>query len=1351
MAQQALAFQAIETAGGLLTEEFFIRLSQPAQNNAQGGDSRIPYLTEEDYALLSGQHLRQVISEHWATLQGVWARWQESPSKDVIKHWLNPLFGILGYGISLTKLDPIAGEGVDKISHRAGRLLVHVARPEQALDKRESGESHSPHGLLQTTLNKTDDHLWGVVTNGSKLRLLRDHHSLTRQAYIEFDLAALFDQELYAEFTILWLTLHATRMDDPNRQSAPAREWILEKWFEFTKEQGVRALDNLQEGVRDALIALGSSIVSHPDNKDLRARLKLPSSDARHLSAQAFYQQLLRFIYRMIFVLVTEARDVLLLPQLEENDRGHAARFAARQTYQRYYALLPLVERSSKRVGRGGHHGDLFERIKKVMSQLREGFEPLALPALGSSLWDDARCGAIMNARCTNEAVLNAIHSMSSVEQGGTTHLTNWREVGADEIGPIYESLLEKHPKINDSVYLDGSPGSGAFSLEDAAGNQRKLTGAYYTPDSLVQVLLKEALDPVVEERRKHDNAEEALLDLKIVDPTCGSGHFLVAAAHRVAKALASVRCGLDEPSPHEIRQALADVTANCLYGVDMNPMAVELCKIALWLESVVPGRPLSFLDDHIQEGNALLGTWPALMEEGVLYDAFERYGDRVSADCTPVRKVHKKEARTIEEGQGLLFQQGSYDLAFVERYQEISGLRLKSELYQIQNLESAYTRIRTSDEYTSAKQLADLWCATFYWPLDGSLDTDTMVPTAAVWEEIRTAIVNGRREDLKDNHLEILRIAEEISESRGFFHWHLAFPVVFKRAVNPEIPDPMTGLVGGFDVVLGNPPWEKIKLQEKEFFAERHQGIATAGNASERKKLIVELEDEDPELFREYIAELRGASGDSHFVRKSGRFPLCGRGDVNTYALFAEHNREIISKHGQAGFIIPTGIATDDTTKQYFEDIMSRNQIVSLYDFENGKIFRDVDPRFKFCLLTISKCLEHDHESAFVFFATKSDEIYKDERRIKLTSNDISMINPNTRTCPIFRSRRDAEITKSVYRLMPILVQEEKDNQPASNPWDVQFSRVFDMSNDSHLFFTCEELKLKGAFLDGNVFHLKGKAYLPLYEGRMIDHFNHRLNSIGIKPGVINRNAYSIETSQSQLEDPNFQAIPRYWIDEIQPNVTFEGYNIVFRDVTSPTNWRTFIPCIVPKAGLGNKTPLISTTKNKALLLSILSSYVFDYICCQKIGGITLNYFIVYQLPVLTEEMLNASFLGGRRWFVRRTLELTYTNWELEAFAKDCGFEGSPFVWDEERRFLIRCELDAAFFHLYGIARDDVDYIMETFPIVKRKDVEEFGCYRTKETILDRYDEIQIAIDEGKAYQTVLDPPPGDPSCTHP
>jgi hypothetical protein len=1040
-------------------------------------------------------------------------------------------------------------------------------------------------------------------------------------------------------------------------------------------------------------------------------------------------------VYRLLFFFVAEDRGLLLDPTADA---------AAGDRFERHYSTARLRRLAERH--RGTRHGDLWEAFRLVMRLLGEdrGCPGLALPALGSFLWSRAAIEHLDAASLANAELLEAVRALAFVEYGGARRNVDYRNLGTEELGSVYEALLALHPSVN----VDAA----VFSLAAGAGNEQKMTGSYYTHPSLVQGLLNSALDPVLDEAARSAHPEAAILDLKVCDPACGSGHFLVAAAHRIARRLALVTTGDAEPSPEATRKALRRVISRCIYGVDMNEIAVELCKVALWMEALEPGRPLSFLDHHIQCGNSLIGATPALLSGGIPDDAFRPIEGDDSAFAAARRRENRADRRT---GQGrmtelLVAEPGAaYDVLpdRLARLEEIPDDSIAS----VQQKESEYRRLAASADHVRARLVADTWCAAFFWrktadappPVTHDLFMRVREDPAGMPEAVRG---------------EVARLAGQYR----FFHWHVAFPQVFRVPASERPENERAGWSGGFDVVLGNPPWERVKLQEKEFFeAAGRTDIANARNKAERRRLIGRLRTEDEALWGKYLERLRASEAESHFLRNSGRYPFTGRGDVNTYAVFAEDMRTLVSAGGRVGCIVPTGIATDDTTRHFFADLVAARSLASLYDFENReKLFPAVDSRMKFCLLTVTGPARPVPQAEFVFFAHTTADLADTERRFTLAPEDFELLNPNTRTCPIFRTRRDAEITKAIYRRVPVLVNKSLGEK--GNPWGVEFLRMFDMSNDSRLFRARDQLEVEGFRLDGNVFRRGDEVWLPLYEAKMVAPFDHRAAHVVISKTAMVRQGQPDELSDEDHADPSCLPIPRYWVPQGELNMKLggweQGWLLGWRDVTSATNERTVLATIIPRVAAGHKFLLMLPTgdlRRPLLLGAMMNSFVYDYVCRQKLGGVSLTYFVLEQLPMLPLEHFTrpapwAACDTTWAWISCRLLELVYTAWDLRTFARDFGYDGPPFRWDPERRFLLRAELDASCFHLYGVRRDDAEYILDTFPIVCRKDEAKWGEYRTKRVILEIYDAMTRAIETGESYQAVLDPPPADPRVAH-
>ncbi|MBI5536035.1 MAG: N-6 DNA methylase [Deltaproteobacteria bacterium] len=1322
-----MLLSCVTTEGGLFAPEILQRIL--AQDRA------LPGMAQSDYHL--DIRLGEASSRAWTALQASWRAFrtqlEKLPSDDAAStvtrdKWLLPLFRELGYGWLARQ---VGGLVVDDeqypFSHVYGHVPLHFLGARVSLDKKDkqvAGAARmSPHGLLQQFLNRSDNHLWGMVSNGLTLRLLRDHYSLSTAAYVEFDLERMFDGGLYSEFLLLFLMCHQSRVEAPK----PEETW-LERWFRTGQDEGVRSLDRLRAGVEDALVQLGTGFIKHPENSALRDALR-----QGRLQRDVYFRELLRLLYRVLFIFVAEDRDALVLPTAPPD---------AKERFSRYYSSRRLRELALS--ARGSAHSDLWEQLRMVLDSLWEGEPALALPALGSGLFDPEELPDLVNLRIDNIHLLAAVRALAEVTEGGRRIRVSYRNLGAQELGSVYESLLELHPTLN----LD----AGTFELSTAAGHERKTTGSYYTPASLVECLLDSALDPVVDDAVKgksSSEAEAALLDLKVCDPACGSGHFLVAAARRIADRLARVRTPDEEPSPAQRQHAMRDVVGRCLFGVDINPMAVELCKVSLWMEALEPGRPLSFLDAHIQCGNALLGATPALLARGIPDEAWEPLEGDDKKVASALKKQSKKERTELTLDFGA--PPASTFLRLSAGAQQVDS-QPDDDIRAVRLKEGDWGKLVASTAFENARFLGDLWCAAFLWHKQPGAMRD-LAPTEAEYRRL------SQNPDRASG--ELRREVLSLREQHQLFHWHLAFPQVLRASSGRLHDDDECGWEGGFDVVLGNPPWERVKLQEQEFFASRSEEIVNAANAATRKKMIAQLRSTAPSIWKQWCAATRKAEGESHIIRQSGRYPLCGRGDVNTYAVFAEHNRAVVGRRGRAGFIVPSGIATDETTKDYFGTLISSGRLASLYDYRNHDgFFYDIGHRrFKFCLITVTGRDVTSERATFVFFAESAEHVHDPARRFTLTAADIALLNPNTGTGPTFRSRKDADINLGMYRRSGVLWHEGDTER--GNSWNLGFMRMFDMTNDAILFRTAAALESTNAQLEGNVFGADD-AHLPLLEAKMFHHFDHRFGDYRDHPDG-SENTSLPDVPLGRLANPQYAPMPRYWVPTSEVQSRLRGkwsrnWLLGFRDICRSFDERTVIASLLPRAGVGNTSPLMLPGVEPALVVCLygsLCSFVLDYAARQKVGGTHLNYLQLKQLPVLPPAtyLADAPWHRGyplQRWLGMRVLELTFTSWVLEPFAHDVGYYGPPFRWDIQRRFLLRCELDAAFFHLYGLSREDANHVMDTFPIVRKNDEKIHGEYRTKRVILEIYDDMAEAARLGKPYQPRLDPPPADPRIAH-
>ena len=1088
-------FTAVRTEGAILPPSFLLDSVSTLKAKNQSGP---------DYGLSKSLSLRDEIARYWSIARDQFEEYEErkgrinkSGRSMVEKVWPGPLIkSVLGYE-DLEWTDQVhAGDRCFRLNYRACERTVPMLLKDASfeLDKAdprlgEEGRRQAPHALMQEYLNAEDSCLWGIVSNGSGLRLLRDNVNLTRPAFIEADLETMFREELYSDFAAFWLTAHETRLRPPDGSPSGC---ILEKWRQQAHKEGERALDRMREGVTEALLKFGNGFLHHPRNERLRGRLE--NGD---LTPEAYYEQLLRLVYRLLFLFTTEERNLLHVPDASDD---------MRRIYSNGYSVSRLRDRAL--MGRHyDHHEDLWSSLRILFESLQRGEPRIGLPGLGG-LFAGGHCPDLDSAAIANKHLLEAIWQLSYLRYKHVPTRINYRDMGTEELGSVYESLLDYHPVLD----VESSPWEFKFSSE---GMARKLTGSYYTPEVLVNELIRSTLDPVLSQAVKDgsDDPRKAILALNVIDPACGSGHFLLAAARRMASVLARIEAiGAGGDSPDELtrRRALREIVRHCIYGVDRNPLAVELCKTALWIEALEPGKPLTFLDPHIRHGDSLIGILdPMIMRDGIPDRAYKALTGDDPDICVHLRRQNK---RTDPHVQGDLFDEGGLaDIATVQS----DFVDLPEETLDDIERKASSWRESYRDPIREKQNLhADLFTCAFV--TNKTADTVNVVP---VREDINRLNLDMVMRDGVAEH------ARGVAHNYHFFHWHICFAEVMRS--------------GGFDVVLSNPPWERIKLQEKEFFATRSPDIAGARNKAARDKMIqalnrAESTQAEKRLYAEFSEAKRRAESLSAFMRYSGRYPLTNYGDINMYAVFSEAFLRLLSPRGRAGFVVPTGIATDSSTQRYFREITNNLHLARLSDFENREgLFRGVHLSYKFSLLTLGSDIINP---SYSFFATNINDLRRPERTFELSREDIQLLKPNTQTAPIFRTRRDADITKKIYRRMVLI--KNRNCPMVGLHWNFGFSSMFHMANDSDLFKTWEQLEAMGAHRTGSDWvDDRGLVWSPLVEAKMFHQYDHRwkiYESDGKDTKVV---------STREKQNPEFESVPRYWVvrDEISDRMDGE------------------------------------------------------------------------------------------------------------------------------------------------------------------------------------------------------------------
>ena len=1316
---------------------------------------------EQDYSI--DISTSAAIDYVWSSLRNDWRFYKERSGVNDpygtrrARDLMERLFQSLDYGlVKQTVSVEVGGKGFD-ISHLCPDLsnMPFIVVGENvtddsgidtldkcSLDYRAKGSRRkkSPHATMLEYLNATEN-VYGFISNGATIRLLRNSGQLVKLTYIEFDLRRMLEEDKYTEFCLMFRLLHASRFrangDEP---------CVMERWFNMSIESGNRIRSGLSLAVQKTMETIGNA--AFRGNGEGNEALRIAFSE-NQLDAATFNKELIHFIYRLLFLFIIEDRN--LVYQIPEDADSDEYRRICRwqDIYKQNYAASRLRRLSELSYLRQRQYHDLWEGLMDTFRLFEDEAYGgrLGIHPLGGVLFSRNTLRYLKSCRISNLDLLQAFDALNQfIDDRGMVVKINYSSLDVEEFGSVYEGILEMRPFVQPSV----APAEWLFGF--VGGLDRQSTSSYYTRPDLVQNLIRTTLEPVIKERiAKLSSPEEkvkSLLSMKVCDAASGSGHIVLAMARTIAWYICSIRTGEDNPASQDYRQALREVIQKCVYAVDYNPDAVELCKVVLWIEGYCAGKPLSFLDHHIRCGNSVVGvTNLQMLVDGVPDKAL------TAEDKDALKAIKKLNAATIKAihgeddtiGLGLedafgVEEMTTKQIDIANKVMMISYLP-EDTLEQEQVKQRMWQDLMDSTRVDCLRRACDIYTYAFYrstkhdevlyrWNeySDEELQLEAEVPytktVVRALQEIGAmeCLEKGKplpsyyKQLSKDFKSEVKRKADE----HRFFHWCVEFPEVF--AANR-----------GFDVMCGNPPWDKLQMEEEKWFAGKDEEIVNAANQSARKKKIEALAVSNPMLYEEFIAAGNAISSQSSFVKNSNRFPLTAVGKLELSSLFAELCLQF-SKESW-GLVLPTGIAVNDSNKAFFSKLIDENRLVSLYDFENREALFDIHRMFKFCLLTAGKPQDKARTVSGGFYLTRLDHLLDPRRIYTLQTSDFARFNPNTKLCPIFRTSRDAVLTAKIYRHAPILYNEAT----GEDPWGIRFMMMFNMASASSLFYTRKQLDEIGGTQTGSSYYVNDNEFVPLFEGKMIWFYNHHYGSFPSEYEVTSR-PNSIEgTDLSILQDTTSAISPWYWVNKVMVNNRLididkngnvrwqwnHSYYIAFRDVTNATNERGLIP--------------------SACFAALISSLVFDYVAKQKVGGSSMGLFIMKQMPVLAPDQIPSA----AQWqIVRRVAELCYFNHDLDGWAEELWEEMTeeqrselpqlgnkqPWMFNPDRRALVQAELDAIFAHLYGLTTEDLRYILdpedvcgegcinETFRVLKDNELRQYGEYRTKRLVLDAW-----------------------------
>ena len=1332
-----MKYTTINIQGNLLSEEILQKIE-----TAEASGQQAP-----EFWFEPGANIRSEIEYAWSRIKLDWKHFTDKstnlPASDpygttLSRKWMEQFLSSLAFDLSKEK-SGLQGDNNQSytVSHTAAnldQLPVHIVgfiepnNPDKnTLDVKSSGgtSKFSPHGTMQEYLNVTE-HVYGIATNGLFLRLIRDSGRLIKLTYVEFDLKRMLDEDKYSEFTLLYRLLHASRFP---RSKVEADQCLLEKYYQDSIETGNRIRDGLSLAVKESLLALGNGFLQHENNTVLRE--KIQSGD---LSSKDYYRQLLRIIYRFLFLMVTEERDLVYDPE----DKSDATQ-KLKKIYLQFYSIARLRKLSENRYVYESQFNDLWQGLVQSFLLFEAGGngKKLGIQPLDGDLFSYNAIQDLQDSLISNKLLLECVRNMNEFRDDKKNLVAiNYRSLDVEELGSVYEGLLELHPVIENIEA--GNPSHINFTFHE--GTDRKTTGSYYTRPELVNELIKSALIPVIEERLREntgnkDAQSKAILKLKVCDAAAGSGHMLLAAARTIAWYLARVQSGEENPAPSVYRRCLREVIQHCIYAVDYNPDAVELCKLALWLEGHNSGKPLSFLDHKIRNGNSLVGvTDLSVLQKGIPDEAF----NPITGDDKKVSQELKKEnAKYNKTKQGTLDfnQSGNIDTtAFTGDYKELENLQ-QDDIDSVKKVKTKFEKLRSNHAWFNDWRACNLWTSAFFWNY-----TEENKQAAPNSERLAKFLSNPAAA-----YGPMIGKADALSMEHKFFHWPLEFPDVFEQ--------------GGFDVMLGNPPWEKINLEDKEFFETRDKKIASITKSSNRIKAIKALETINPVLFNEYNDALNKTNKAINFFRCKANYQYGNEGLLNTYPLFSELVVKFINTKGGAGIVLPSGFFADDTLSPLFRYCVDNNYLDTILDFENTKkIFKSVDSRFRFALITFSKSNSRKKNKGFnaKFYLRDTIQASRQDDFLRFGYDDLKKFNPNNLVCPSFRSKIEFELNKKLFKFGVLKDQSDSENT-------VEVHRMINISTDSE-----------------SLIPDKYSNSLPLYEAKLFHQYDHRYSSFYGLSNDQKEKGNAVELTLAHKENSELSTIPRFYADGKTVREKNEKWNwakewyLVYRVISASTNERTTITSIIPKSIVSNSAYIIFINDVLDLVIqkALMNSLIFDFVARSKVN---LNFppVILFQTPRITKQNINGD---ERLLVVAKALELSYTSWDIKAFADDvwketdaelkaaikqqweankaatgghawappewCEIDPNgcplpPFKWDEERRALLKAELDAIYAKLYGLTTEELRYILdpqdvygpdfpgETFRVLKEKEIRLYGEYRTRRLVLEAWERL--------------------------
>ena len=1166
------------------------------------------------------------------------------------------------------------------------RIPVLLTDNQTFWSDKEDPSSLSPAQVLFDELMKEEKSLWGIVTNGHKLCLMRDGVSHDHRSYLEFDLDKMFAGEDVASFSCMWCLIHRTSFSQMSGDPLTSR---LESWRLKGSLGSDRGCEQLTRQLCQALCILGSGFLK---NSPLRKAV----TETRALDG--FFSELLCLVYRVIMIMTLEEKGYI---------HPNGTSKSARELYAGY--SLAALRTHSIHQSSQNHHLDRWEGMKVVFEALGHGGEAenlLGLRALGG-LFDPSWMPRLSKASCENHAFMRAIHKLAWFDGGAGVVAISWEKFMTHELGAAFEQILHCTPQIRKD---------GTFHLE---GGPSKEEGLVSTPMDVVEALVASTIEPLME---RWQSSQAVMDNLAILDPACGSGTFLLEAARRITQRLYELQGenvaenGASKESEEDKQgrlrkagikqQIFREVVLRCLYGVDISSKATALTKFMLWLHTMDKGKPLAFLDTKIRTGNSLYGVLDlSVLTKGIPEGAYEvLMGDKRKQAIKLQRKNKEEQKKSQLRHDELEVRLDSLMSSFKKELEFASKLP-KNTATEIRDKAALHRKMRTSGTYALMKQTCDAYVAS--WVL--MKNENNVVPTSAfVWDVLNEKIRPSKKMEI---------IAAEL----GAFHWPLEFPQVMWR--------------GGFDGVLTSPPGQGAQMIDQQFFRSTHPEVALAGSPAGFKELLAKIESKDPAHYKRYLKEKFMSDRLVHWFRTSGRYPLCSQ-RPNFGELFADFMRQVVHSRGFAGAVVPTKVM-QSSSSPFAREVLFAKRLVSFFGFETSTpLF--LNSKESFGLLTITGDQIHCKKSIVASGLQETGEIDSGEKRYQLSEDVVRMVSPNTLSFPLYRSSWDAVVAVRLYSENAPLIDEAGD-EPI-NYWKIQIAKepassknLVEATADTHTvaqvssWIPLYEPDRLGPY-DHHYEHgeIDRELKLPTYYVKGSRH----PEDDGEKSGGGKGTASQLTT---QITSSVFSRVLGTTALSKLGGSSGGGerrWSYFIRTSGSPT--RHLVGTMVPEAVYGEGVMQITSKVDHFSFLalsSLLSSLVLEWFVKQKTEG-HISPHILKELPMIPPQALSrsrsVSWLGGQSpipWLAKQAFWLYYTYKDLSVMAEDIGYTKGPMRWDPVKRAVVSAALEAAIFRLYRISKSEATMMMDSLEALASFERMVYGEYRTRRLVLGAWD----------------------------